>query len=128
MKRIFTIFLLSSSIGMWAQSSVTKQEKNTPQNPATNSTVQRPIESSVRVETSPLPVKPYDENDMYMGRKNEFLNSMVVKELPADFPKYQKEWSVKDYNAVVDAYYTTHLDILKEKPKQKILHLIEQQK
>jgi hypothetical protein len=63
-----------------------------------------------------------------MGRKNEFLNAMIVKELPLDFPKYQKEWSVKDYNAVVDAYYTTHLDILKEKPKQKILLLIQQQK
>lgn len=128
MKKIFSVLFLSASIGMLAQTSASKQEQTTPQNSVPNSGNQRTVASSVRSESSALIVKSYDENDMYMGRKNEFLNAMTVKELPPDFPKYQKEWSVKDYNAVVDAYYTTHLDILKEKPKQKILLLIQQQK
>lgn len=127
MKKIFTVFLLFASTGMWAQVSVSKQEQTAPQNPAPNSTVQHPPAPSVRVQTSAPLTLPYDVNDMYMGRKAEFLSSMIVKELPADFPKYKKEWSVKDYNAIVDNYYTTHLDILKENPKQKILLLKQKQ-
>ena len=127
MKKIFIVLFLFLSMNSWAQTSVAKKEQTPPQNLPSNPTIQRPIESSVRLETSAPIAQPYDVNDEYMGRKNEFLNSMIVKELPADFPKYQKGWSIKDYNAVVDAYYTTHLDILKEKPKQKILRLIQQQ-
>ena len=124
MKKIAVILFLSASINLSAQN--TKLEQIDSQTPKKESTIQHPA-GSVRVQASAPIVKPYDENDMYMGRKNEFLNSMIVTELPSDFPKYQKEWSVKDYNAVIDAYYTTHLDILKEKPKQKILLLKQKQ-
>lgn len=127
MKKIFIVLFVFASAGMWAQTSVSKQEAIIPQNPSANPPNARSLESSIKVESSAPIVKPYDEKDMYMGRKNEFLNSMIVKELPADFPKYQKEWSVKDYNLVVDAYYMSHLDILKEKPKEKILRLKQQQ-
>lgn len=128
MKKIFIILLLSAPIGMWAQTAVSsKKEETKPQTTSTNASPQRTIQSSVKVEASQAEPLPYDVNDIYMGRKSEFLNSMIVTELPADFPKYLKEWSVKDYNAVVDAYFLNHLDLLKEKPKQKLLYFKAQQ-
>ena len=127
MKKIFISLLLLVSAGIWAQTSAAKQEPLTSQNQPVVPVNSRSVESSVKVVSSAPVAKPYDENDMYMGRKNEFLNSMTVKKLPEDFPKYQKEWSLKDYNLVVDAYYMNHMDILKEKPKQKILRMKQQQ-
>ena len=62
-----------------------------------------------------------DENDPYQGRKAEFLNQLIVTEIPADFPKYEKWMGVKHYNQIIDDYYKNHLDILKEKVKNKIL-------
>ncbi len=62
-----------------------------------------------------------DENDPYQGRKAEFLNQLIINELPADFPKYEKWMGVKHYNQIIDDYYRNHLDILKETVKNKIL-------
>ena len=62
-----------------------------------------------------------DENDPYQGRKAEFLNQLIINELPSDFPKYEKWMGVKHYNQIIDDYYRNHLDILKEKVKNKIL-------
>ncbi|MBA4240996.1 MAG: hypothetical protein C0448_09735 [Sphingobacteriaceae bacterium] len=62
-----------------------------------------------------------DENDPYQGRKAEFLNQLIVSEIPADFPKYEKWMGVKHYNQIIDDYYRNHLDILKEKVKNKLL-------
>lgn len=62
-----------------------------------------------------------DENDPYQGRKAEFLNQLIVSEMPADFPKYEKWMGVKHYNQIIDDYYRNHLDILKEKVKNKLL-------
>lgn len=62
-----------------------------------------------------------DENDPYQGRKSEFLNQLIVPELPSDFPKYEKWMGVKHYNQIIDDYYKNHLDILKERVKNKIL-------
>ncbi|HEX7414266.1 MAG TPA: hypothetical protein VF411_09490 [Bacteroidia bacterium] len=65
---------------------------------------------------------PIDENDIYMGRKDEFLGNLTVNELPADFPKYEKSYGLRYYNNLVDNFYLTHKDILKEKVRQKIEH------
>jgi hypothetical protein len=76
--------------------------------------------SASHVQSSPAAPLPYDTEDKYMGRKAEFLNQMTVSELPADFPVYEKQWSLNDYNLVVEAYYRNHQGILKERVKQKL--------
>lgn len=117
MKSIVTLVFTFVSIGLFAQvrtaTNTTTPTTNDPRVAASST------QASVR-ETGPL---PYDVNDKYMGRKDEFLNSMIVKTLPEDFPIYDKSWGVKEYNAVVEAYYTTHMDILKDRVKEKMLML-----
>lgn len=61
-----------------------------------------------------------DENDFYQGRKEEFLSQITLKELPADFPKYEKWMGVRHYNEVISDYYKKHLDILIPSVKQKL--------
>lgn len=61
-----------------------------------------------------------DENDSYQGRKEEFLSQLIVKELPSDFPKYEKWMGVRHYNEVISDYYKKHLDILIPTVKQKL--------
>ena len=61
-----------------------------------------------------------DENDYYQGRKEEFLSQITLKELPLDFPKYEKWMGVKSYNQIIDEYYRKHLDILKPIVKNKL--------
>lgn len=97
------------------------QEKATTETQPTQS---RTSASSVKAESSPL---PYNVNDKYMGRRDEFLNNLTVTELPADFPVYEKQWGLKEYNAVVDAYYMNHMELLKPKVKQKVQYHKDQQ-
>jgi len=61
-----------------------------------------------------------DENDPYQGRKEEFLSQLIVKELPADFPKYDKSYGVKNYNHIIDDYLSKHLDIVQPYLKTKL--------
>ena len=61
-----------------------------------------------------------NENDPYMGRTQEFLHIMTVTKLPADFPKYEKSLGLRYYNEVVDSYFRNHLDLLKDKWRQKL--------
>ena len=61
-----------------------------------------------------------DENDAYQGRKDEFLAQITLKELPQDFPKYEKWMGVRNYNQIIDEYYKKHLDILIPSLKQKL--------
>ena len=63
---------------------------------------------------------PYNVDDKYMGRRDEFLNDITLPELPADFPAYEKQWSLKEYNQVVDAYFLNHKDILKDRVREKL--------
>lgn len=60
-----------------------------------------------------------DENDPYQGRKQEFLSKIILSELPADFPKYEKWMGVRNYNQIIDDYFKNHLDILKDRVKKK---------
>lgn len=61
-----------------------------------------------------------DENDAYQGRKEEFLAQITLKELPSDFPKYEKWMGVRHYNQIIDEYYKKHLDILIPSLRQKL--------
>ena len=70
--------------------------------------------------TKPISKSPIDENDIYMGRKAEFLGNMTVTELPADFPKYDKSYGLRYYNNLVDNYYGAHKNILKDNVRQKL--------
>ncbi|MBS1637130.1 MAG: hypothetical protein JST26_14525 [Bacteroidetes bacterium] len=67
-----------------------------------------------------------DENDPYQGRKEEFLSNLTVKELPADFPKYDKSYGVGGYNTLVDQFYMTHQDILVESVRRKMASMSQQ--
>lgn len=118
MKKLVSVFFIFLGFGAYAQTSVDRQNQN-----GSDATIQRSAATSVRNDVSPTQPLPYDINDPYMGRKAEFLNQMIVTELPADFPKYEQQWDVKDYNAVVDAYYINHPEILKEKFRQKVKYI-----
>ncbi len=72
--------------------------------------------------TSTIMVNPLDENDTYMGRTSEFLGNLTVSELPSDFPKYDKSYGLKYYNNLVDNFYGSHKDILKDGVRKKIEH------
>ncbi|MHB8261954.1 MAG: hypothetical protein ACYDCN_15130 [Bacteroidia bacterium] len=76
--------------------------------------------NKVAATTKPAYKSSIDENDIYMGRKNEFLSNLTVNELPADFPKYEKSYGLRYYNNLVDNFYTTHKLLLKDGPRQKI--------
>lgn len=93
----------------------------------TNQASPRTSASSVKVDNNAAKEYSYDVNDKYMGRKDEFLFMMTVPKLPSDFPLYNKEWGIKEYNAVVDAYCMMHLDIMKDGVKQKLQMLINKQ-
>ncbi|MES2515246.1 MAG: hypothetical protein V4580_13930 [Bacteroidota bacterium] len=61
-----------------------------------------------------------DENDTYQGRKEEFLSQITLKELPTDFPKYEKWMGIRHYNEIISEYYQKHLDIVTPSVKQKL--------
>lgn len=128
MKQIITLLFILLSVCTFAQTKSTNQQ--VPVNDVRqvgSQTNSRTNTNSAQTQVKPVTPLPYDVNDKYMGRKDEFLNSMIISELPSDFPVYDKQWGVKEYNGVVDAYYMTHMDILKDRVKQKIQYQIDQQ-
>jgi len=60
------------------------------------------------------------EDDMYQGRQKEILNNLTVKEIPNDFPKYQKGKGIIWYNEQMDNYYKNHHDIVTELVRKKL--------
>jgi hypothetical protein len=62
-----------------------------------------------------------NEDDQYQGRKDEFLSQLIIKEIPTDFPKYEKWMGVRHYNEIIEEYYKKHLDIVTEIVKSKLL-------
>lgn len=129
MKQAFTLslFLFSFTVFSQQKSAVPKSEKPaTPQSTVSTSETDknpRSAATSGKSQSKAATPLPYDVDDKYMGRKAEFLNNLTVSELPADFPVYEKQWGLKEYNQVVDAFYLNHQDILKEKVKAKIIQL-----
>jgi hypothetical protein len=141
MKQLLSSTFILLSISVFGQTTATQKQVPAAQQSSevqTNSRIEnhqpsevkdnpRTAASSARVNVTPTVKLPYDVNDKYMGRRDEFLNSMIVSELPSDFPVYDKQWGVKEYNAVVDAYCMKHMDILKDRVKEKIQSLINEQ-
>lgn len=64
-------------------------------------------------------VGPINENDSYMGKKQEYLDMITAESLPSDFPQYQKGWSFVQYDGEVEKYFKNHTQILKEVYKAK---------
>lgn len=92
------------------------QKKQQQKNNASSTTT---LNSSKKVETIPNNFQ-IDENDQYQGRREEFLSQMIVKEIPSNFPKYEKWMGVRHYNEIIEEYYKQHLDIVTEKVKNKL--------
>lgn len=114
MKKLLLILFVSIGLNTLAQEKTTVGTTSLQEQPVQK----RTSASSVKAESAPL---PYDVNDKYMGRKDEFLNNLVVSSLPIDFPLYDKKMSLKEYNLVVDNFYKTHPEILKDAVKQKLI-------
>ena len=134
MKQFFTLLFLSASSFMIAQTTTkasvptnsdTKDTKTetpkiiTSDNNQASDNLPNPRTASSSSQ-SHIAVLPYDVTDKYMGRTNEFLNLIILSELPSDFPLYDPRWTLDDYNQVVDAYFIMHKEILKDKPKEKL--------
>lgn len=126
MKNILTACLMIASLTAFAQNNATNTQQNT--NPPASQDRTARSSSKTQVTTAPSEPLPYDVNDKYMGRKDEFLFMTTLKELPSDFPVYAKQWGVKEYNGVIESYFMNHIDILKDNVKPKIQYLIDQQK
>ena len=73
--------------------------------------------SQTATNTSNLQI---DENDEYQGRTQEFLSLLIVKELPADFPKYNKSYGIRGYNELLDNFLANHKDIITEIVRKKL--------
>ena len=87
---------------------------------STNSNVTTNVQPRVDTQGKSFQV---DENDAYQGRTEEFLSQITLKELPKDFPKYEKWMGVRHYNEVISDYYKKHLDILIPSVKQKLTQI-----
>jgi hypothetical protein len=111
MKKLILLLFVIASMNAFAQEKAT----NNSQTPSTSA---RTSTTSVKAVSAP---SPYDVNDKYMGRKDEFLNNLTVSSLPNDFPLYDKKMSLMEYNQVVDNFYKTHPSILKDAVKQKVI-------
>lgn len=135
MKNLKGIFLLSFVFSFFisvSQSSSTPVNINPKLKEAAVKANQKNQERKKQVITSTSQVKKnkvetiqnrfqLDENDQYQGRKDEFLSQLVIKDIPDDFPKYEKWMGVKHYNEIIEDYYKNHLEIVKEKVKNKLL-------
>jgi hypothetical protein len=134
MKKIYALSFVLFSFAAFSQQrdagnnltspAVTNQESSV--TPTTNQS--RNPSASAQARTSPAATLPYDMEDKYMGRTAEFLGNLTVSTLPADFPAYQKQWGLKEYNQIVSAYYIQHLDIVRDEVKKKLTSQQQQQR
>ncbi len=63
---------------------------------------------------------PINEDDVYMGRTNEFKAKFKTGTIPADFPKYDKTYGLRYYNELIDNYCSEHLTLLTDRLRQKL--------
>jgi len=135
MKKSTTLFSVLFTIYFFCISQITfSQDRNTNQarkKATTNevSSVQTKSVTSVNTNNTNNAQKQVDtqgksfqldENDVYQGRAEEFLTLFTVKQLPSDFPKYEKWMGVRHYNEVITDYCRKHLDIVTPIVKQKL--------
>jgi len=137
-KRVQTVFVICffcMSLSLFSQENNSKRIEDPHRNTQKNGSSSEGSQIKTKVSTSPASTKnsnvqtqvdtqgksfQLDENDLYQGRKEEFLSQLTVKELPSDFPKYEKWMGVRHYNEAITDYYKKHLDILIPSVKQKI--------
>ncbi len=147
MKQIFTVLFLLFGLTVFSQQKTTAKQQQAKPQAAKPATATKPTAASTSAPAEIKPAAttenqtstnspdprtaasssqsravalPYDVDDKYMGRKDEFLNDITLPELPADFPVYDKQWNLKEYNQVVDAYFINHKEILKARVREKI--------
>lgn len=138
MKTLFIICFFSISQYVFSQQNNPKHVGESSQNTEKKSSSSNTSQLKTKVSTSSAVAKnnntqpqvdtqgksfQLDENDMYQGRKEEFLSQLTVKELPSDFPKYEKWMGVRHYNEAISDYYKKHLDILIPSVKQKMTQI-----
>lgn len=132
---LFIICFFSISQSLFSQQNNSKHVGESPQNTQKKGSSSSDSQIKTKVSTSAAVPKntntqpqvdtqgksfQLDENDMYQGRKEEFLSQLTVKELPSDFPKYEKWMGVRHYNEAITDYYKKHLDILIPSVRQKM--------
>jgi hypothetical protein len=126
MKQIFTLSLVLCGFAAFSQQKSERTNTSQPvvseqqKNESTVAPITRTAPMSAQARTSEPAPLPYDVNDKYMGRAAEFLGNLTVSKLPSDFPVYEKQWSLKEYNGVVTAFYYNHLDIVREGVRKKL--------
>ncbi len=64
-----------------------------------------------------------DTKDEYLGKKEQILSRLKVKEIPASFPKYDGNISLEDYKVKTKEWYNNNKDLLREDFKQKLENL-----
>lgn len=116
--QLFSILLVLSFLAFSKKSIAQEKSQNIPLEKKSNNN-STPQKNSKQVQYSGQSFQ-LDENDQFQGRKQEFLSQMTVKEIPSDFPKYEKWMGVKHYNEIIDDYYKKHLDIVNEGLKNKL--------
>lgn len=60
--------------------------------------------SQKRVDTNGKSFQLDENGPAYQGRTEEFLSQITLKELPLDFPKYEKWMGVRHYNEIISDY------------------------
>lgn len=127
MKRVYALVAILMSISF--STKLFSQEKSAPaaNNPALIEAANKAFlkirqsneESAPKKGTASNHYNPIDVNDIYMGKKLEFLKMITLSELPNDFPKYHQVMSFVDYDGVVEQYFKEHKNILKDAYKTK---------
>lgn len=126
-KYTFLFFLMFNAVCFFGQSAkeikIKEAENTQPQNKQQHYDFGNKSVSTQSKEGSQniAPVHYINEEDSYQGRQKEILNNLTVKEIPTDFPKYQKGKGVKWYNEQMDNYYRTHPAIVTELVRKKLL-------
>jgi hypothetical protein len=127
-KSFLIVFLMFCTFTFFAQStsknsdSNTKHKKIAQQNSPVTSTSATKVSEPQQNKYEKVNVKPtsyINEDDIYQGRQKEILNILTVKEIPADFPKYEKGKGIIWYNEQMDNYYRNHPDIITEQVRKK---------
>ena len=135
-KIVLVLFFFCTSQTLFSQENNSKQSDKSSSQPVKKGSSERSSEVKTKAVTSPASSSSnndvqkrvdtqgksfqLDENDVYQGRTEEFLSLFTVKQLPSDFPKYEKWMGVRHYNEAITDYCKKHLDIVTPIVKQKL--------
>ena len=120
MKQVFTLSFLLLAFSLFSQEKVVTPAENNTNGSTQAAEPTRTAASSTQIRSTAAVKSAFDLDDRYMGRTAEFLANLTVTQLPSDFPVYEKQWSLREYNQVVTAFYRNHMDIVRESVKKKL--------